>query len=312
MRRTTVTVGPLASASATALCASQKAPGAFALALDSTLSSGYSATSLAASQAVAGAGDLTLTSAAGVWGGKSVVVVSAGNDSGITFTVKGTAAQAGVTYFVSEVLTGANVSRVATRTLFQTVTSITASGAAAGNVSAGSNGLITMDFARRVLITSAGNDSGMTFAISGTDWAGNPCSETLTGGNATTAQSVYDYTTVTSIYPSAATASTVTVGTSGVASSRPIFLDTYGYAPTSIQVTVSGTANYTVQQTLDNADSASTRYTGVTWVNHPDSSLAAATATAQGNYAYIPRMCRITLNSGSGSVVMTIIQAGPI
>jgi len=36
---------------------------------------------------------------------------------------------------------------------------------------------------------------------------------------------------------------------------------------------------------------------------------AGATATAQGNYAYPPAYARLTLNSGTGSVVGTFIQS---
>jgi hypothetical protein len=103
-----------------------------------------------------------------------------------------------------------------------------------------------------------------------------------------------------------------------VASCRPIFLDSYGFAPTSLQVNVSGTVNYTVQQTLDNptdpnwltATGATTgSFANVVWINHPDSNLVAATASVQGNYAYVPAFTRVTLNSGSGSVVLSVIQA---
>src|SRR5581483_6712603 len=43
----------------------------------------------------------------------------------------------------------------------------------------------TPNAARRVIVTSAGNDSGITFAIVGTDRYGNALSETLAGTNIT-------------------------------------------------------------------------------------------------------------------------------
>jgi len=130
MRNTSATVGALAAAAANNIGASQRTSGAFAMTLDGTLSTGYSATSIAAAQAVGGAGDLTLTSIVTNLGGRSITVVSAGNDSGITFTVKGIGPD-GVSY-LQEILTGSNTSRVSTRGLFTKVTAITASGAAAG------------------------------------------------------------------------------------------------------------------------------------------------------------------------------------
>ncbi len=168
------------------------------------------------------------------------------------------------------------------------------------------------DVARRVLFTPVGAEAtnGTVWTLSGTDWNNNSISEAVNGTNApTTAQTVYDYKTVAQIAVNKAQAGAVTVGTDGVASSRPIFLDTFAPAPTSIQVTVVGTVNYTVQQSLDNPNSITGGYTAVTWVSHPDSALVGATGTAQGNYAYLPYITRVLLNSGTGSVTMTVIQA---
>lgn len=300
----TYTVGPLATADDDGICVSQTAPGAFALAIGGALSSGYSATSLAASQARGSAGDLTLTAQAANIGGVQVVIASAGNDTGITFTVKGM----DINYaYESETLTGSNASLVATTKQFLSVTAITASGAAAGNVSAGLSGSTTLDTPRRVIITSAGNDSAKTFTIRGTDWNGRTISETVTGANAGIAQSAYDYKTVTYVAISAAAAGAVKVGTNGVASSRPLILDSFANAPTALQADVTGTVNYTIQQSLDNP--AKVGYASMTWVNHPDTGVVSATADAQANYAYVPAATRITLNSGSGSVKYTVIQA---
>lgn len=174
------------------------------------------------------------------------------------------------------------------------------------------SGVAILDMARRVLFTPAGAEAGngTVWTIYGTDWNGNSISETLAGvDNPATAQSLYDYKTVTRIAVNKAQAGAVTVGTSSVASSRPIFLDTFAPAPTAIQVSVSGTVNYTVRQSLDNPNVISGGYTAVVWLNHPDSALVAATASAQGNYAYIPQIVEIVLNSGTGTVTMTVIQA---
>jgi len=93
----------------------------------------------------------------------------------------------------------------------------------------------------------------------------------------------------------------------GAKSSNALPFDIFNRPECSLQVVVTGTANYTVQQTLDDIfDPAITP----TWFDHPDTNLVAATASKQGNYAYIPAAVRITLNSGSGSVTLTAIQAG--
>lgn len=167
----------------------------------------------------------------------------------------------------------------------------------------------TLDVPRRVLFTFAADETGHSFVITGTstNYKG-VISETVAGTTAGTVQSVLDYLVVTSIVISANATGAMTVGTNGVASSPPLPLDLHGRPQVSLQVNVTGTVNFTVQQSLDSP--YTTALTDVLWVNHPDSNLVAAAADAQGNYAYIPAQTRITINSGSGSLVYTVIQAG--
>ena len=89
--------------------------------------------------------------------------------------------------------------------------------------------------------------------------------------------------------------------------SNPIIMDYHGRPEVSLQAVVSGTATYTIQQTLDNPNSA-----GVTptWFDHPDTTLVGATTNKQGNYAYIPVAIRLRQTAGSGSVTLTVVQAG--
>jgi len=173
-----------------------------------------------------------------------------------------------------------------------------------------SGGVATLDAARRVLITAVGDESGKTFVITGTSYNGQVQSETITGPNATTAQSVLDYKTVISVTISAAAANAITVGTNGVASSRWLRLDNWAFPQVGIQCNVNGTVNYTVQQTLDDPNDPTNpvAVSAVNWVNHPDISLVGATATVQGNYGYAPLYARVTLNSGTGSATMTLVQ----
>jgi hypothetical protein len=93
----------------------------------------------------------------------------------------------------------------------------------------------------------------------------------------------------------------------GAKNSAAAVLDYYGRPECSIQVVVTGSATYTVQQTLDNPLEA-----GVTptWFDHPDTNLVAQTVNRQGNYAYIPVAVRVRQTAGSGSVALTIVQAG--
>lgn len=173
-----------------------------------------------------------------------------------------------------------------------------------------SGSVATLDVARRVLITCVGNETGKTFTLTGTSYNDRVQSETLAGPNATTVQSVLDYKTVTSITISAAAAGAITVGTNSVASSRWLRLDNWAFPQVAIQCDVTGTVNYTVQQTLDDPNNENLPYSPalVNWVNHPDSNLVGATATVQGNYGYAPLFARVTLNSGTGTVTMTLVQ----
>ena len=97
----------------------------------------------------------------------------------------------------------------------------------------------------------------------------------------------------------------IVVSQTGAGSSNAIPIDIHGRPEISLQVVVSGTVNYTVQQTLDNPFT-----TTPTWFDHPDTNLVAATANKQGNYAYVPAAVRLTVNSGSGTATLTVVQAG--
>ena len=94
-------------------------------------------------------------------------------------------------------------------------------------------GVGVLDAPRRVIIASNGNDSGITWTITGTRgswWANTAVTETISGANAGVAQSTQDFLTVTSIVSSGATASTVTAGTNGVGSGQWVPWDHYAGA----------------------------------------------------------------------------------
>ena len=338
-----VTVGPLAAASATQISLSQKSAAAGYLVLNGVGGS-FSANSICQSQTPGGAGALTLngalakstgyiipqqygmsgtivasgTTAAYLAYPQRIYITGGSDESGKTFTVSGYVfPQNGNNQgpvAVTETITGPNASTVSSQNLYSIITSITVSAGTTGAITVGQYGSMSLDTARRVLVTSAGNDSGITFTVSGTDWDGNPIREVLTGANATSTYTASDFATITSIATSAAVATTVTVGTNGVASSRPVYLDPYaGAAQVAIQLTASGTVNYTLQQTLDDpnrtGNTAPMTYSAMTWVNCADTNAVAATGTVQTNYSMAPVYTRILLNSGTGTVTGTFTQA---
>jgi hypothetical protein len=202
----------------------------------------------------------------------------------------------------------------ASATNIRTASAIAGAGAVTLNGSLVSSGVATLDTQRRVLFTSAGNDSGITFTISGTNNNKDLISETLTGGNATGVYTVLDYKTVTSVTASGASAGNVSIGTNGVAGSPWVMLDPWAYAPVAAQLNVSGTVNYTLQQTLDDPNDPTNPVTpaNMTWINCADTTVVGVTASAQTNYAFAPRYVRVLLNSGTGSVTGTFIQLGVV
>jgi len=105
-----------------------------------------SATYYRAAASIAGAGALTLlTQDAGPNGiGYKVRITSAGDDSGITFTIVGIKVGDLTGKFTTEVVTGANASTADSTNFYAYIESITASGASAGNVSIGTTGSIAL------------------------------------------------------------------------------------------------------------------------------------------------------------------------
>ncbi len=189
-----------------------------------------------------------------------------------------------------------------------------------------SGGVATLSPARRVYITSAGNDTGLTFTVYGTDRYGNTISEAMSGANgAATSRgqgySVNDFLTVTRVASSGATASTVTIGTGSVASS-PWFGWSHEMAPFQVGMAceVSGTATYSVEHTYDDPNAAqpgapqpNANTPPLAWT---DPSLSAQSAAAQGSLPApngVPSVVfatRLTVTSGTGTVTFQAIQAG--
>jgi hypothetical protein len=313
-----VTVGPLAGADDNGIAESQSPVGAQYLALNGALTDGSDADSVCQSQTPSGAGTLTIdgvlasSGVAYLGANARIDITTAGDVSNRTFTIVGTYLTPTGPVGQTEIITGPNTDVVASQLTYFTVTSITISGSAAGAVTVGRGGVATLDASRKVIVTSAGDDTGITFAISGTDGNGNTIGEVLAGASGAAAQSALSYKSVTSIRTSGATDDAIIVGTNTVADSQLVRFDDYAAnAQVAIQATVDGTVNYTVQQTMDDPNWL---YSGIapadmTWVNHPDSALVNASSTAQGNYAYAPLFAKAVVNSGTGAVTVTFRQA---
>lgn len=338
-RAVAVTLGPLATADDDGIAVAQKSTGTY-LAMNGALTTSFSANSICLSQTPGGAVALTLNGALAKTtgyvipspGGFTGTIVASGtaaaylpypqriyitggsDESGKTFDVLGYIfPQDGVggPVAVKETITGPNASTVSSANLYSVIVSITSSAGTAGAITVGNYGTTTLDTARRVLITSGGDDSARTFLVSGTDITGNPISESVAGTNASTSYTAQDFATVTSIKPSGAVATTVKVGTNAIAS-RMVRMDDYAAnAQAALAVVVSGTVNYSVQTSMDDPGWL---YSGITpqamtWIDSTDTAVVSATATKSSTFTVAPLFVRLLLNSGSGTATMTIRQA---
>lgn len=177
-------------------------------------------------------------------------------------------------------------------------------------------GVAVLDVQRRVLITTAADESTRTFTVTGTNWAGNEISQTIVGPNASTGATTISFKTVTSVTISGNAAGAVEVGTNGVADSPWVRFDDFAPNYVSVACVISGTANWTVQITLDDPNDPQVPIAAgsMTFQNATDTNLVSQAISNRGGIQYAPTFARVVLNSGSGSVRGTFLQSsnGPI
>lgn len=178
------------------------------------------------------------------------------------------------------------------------------------NGSAASGGVATLDVPRRVLITSLGDDSGITFTVYGTGYNGLSQSEVVAGTNGSTAYTNHDFKTVTRVAVSGATNVTgVEVGTNGVGSTEPWIVDPWTNNPNiGLGSVVTGTVNYTIQFSMDDY-SPLYDLNSVTPTWYSVFGFDGATANAFGDLNQPCTMVRLTINSGTGSVTVNGLQS---
>lgn len=169
-----------------------------------------------------------------------------------------------------------------------------------------SGGVASLVVARRVIVTSAGDDSAHTFTLVGTDRYGRAQSEILQGANGA-AQSTKDFLTITSITPNNNTTSTVTAGTNAVGSTAPYIVDTfinpgdYGAA-----MEFSGTVTASIEVAyVDLTPLWDLANNTVTW--YADPNFNALTANARATITGPVTMIRQTNSSGTGTATTRLI-----
>lgn len=167
-----------------------------------------------------------------------------------------------------------------------------------------------------VTVTSDGDDSGVTFTVTGLDQDGQEYSEEITGPNATSASSTGYFSEVTSVAIDGAGTGSITVGIAATFATPTIPLDHYIGDGVAQAVVLGGTATYTVQHTFDNVqvqtwkDGYSWDAAGGNWLNHDSSDFVDGTATADGNYQFVPKATRLKCTAWtSGTVEYDVISA---
>ncbi len=124
-------------------------------------------------------------------------------------------------------------------------------------------GVATFDIARHVSITSDGNDSGVTFTITGTDRNGDALTESITGPGSTTVNGNRNFLTVTQVAIDGAGTGNIEVGSADELETKWYPADTYKsqHFSYSIQVSSGASLTHKLEFTLDDVyASAFTEY----------------------------------------------------
>lgn len=172
---------------------------------------------------------------------------------------------------------------------------------------------VTLDTPRQVILTFAGNETGHSFVVYGTqniDGTG-PIHETIAGTTAGIVTSTRMYGTVTRISISAAATGAIKAGTNGVGAT-PWISTNYQVAPFELAIgcVVTGTVNYTIQFTYDDYWSVVPNTgQGTEPVAFSDLILASQTATGETSRNIPVTGWRLLINSGDGAVAVKAVQS---
>jgi len=155
---------------------------------------------------------------------------------------------------------------------------------------------------------SATDHSGKTVTLVGTDPNGNALTEVVTGPTGTaTVESTGYFLTLTSATPSATIgADTFDIGWVDEVASHTYPIDWRAANPCAIHVVVTGTINYTVQETYENVLAGETPvWTAIT-------AFSAKTATVAGTATVGATAIRLIVNSYSSGAELQMYTSQPV
>ena len=186
-----------------------------------------------------------------------------------------------------------------------------------------SSQVATLDNPRRISIVSSGTETGAVFTIVGTDWFGQPATETISGVTTSAVSSKYSYKTVTSVSLNIASVGNISIGTNSTADSPPIAMDPWAFSSILCQIDpIGSTITTNIQVSGDDPNNAALGITGyaaptfqnMNWVNTSVTALVGATTQVAAEITGIPVYIRAQVsNAGSSTtstVHVTFTQAG--
>ncbi len=175
-----------------------------------------------------------------------------------------------------------------------------------------SGGVATLINPGYITLTSVDDFSAVTFTVIGTDAAGLPISEAITGPNNETVTGSVVFKTVTEIQtdaPAGLTTETVSAGNAAVGLGPTGWWPLDIYTPNQVTTIsgniLTGTATYSVEYT--NEDPFDTTITQLV-VAHPVAALTGATADQTAFTTTLMRAVRFNVASGTGTIRATVVQ----
>lgn len=167
------------------------------------------------------------------------------------------------------------------------------------------------DVPRVVAITSAADDTGKNFTITGENSLGTATTETKAGVNGGAQTFATVWKRINNIAVDAATAGAVTVGTTATVQTQAVPVDIMSN-PIDIGIKVdvadTPTVTYSVQHTADNIFDPSAT---ITWTDN-DTLTGIVSTDGDANYVAGITATRCSMTSfTAGSLRFTVIQAGP-
>jgi hypothetical protein len=180
-------------------------------------------------------------------------------------------------------------------------------------------GVATLDTARRVILTSAGDDHLITFTVYGypTSAANTPIQETVKGTNGGVAATTLDFFSITRVSASGATAGNVRIGTNSTGSTPWVSVTPHVTRETlSVASHVTGTVTYSVEYSYKDVNYNPTSTFGAYQLDYVsptpwlDPVVQGQTGDTVAKSTEPIWAARVTITSGTGSVEATFLQSG--